>query len=145
MHPLEQIFNKRRACGVKARVDLMPECVCPHLRASRRTRRSGGRDDYAAELVKVHAARPDVRVLVAFKWTDKDTGQACNRAGIQLYRIEDGSWARPGSASCLWVRPSRMPRSRIGQSESSRDFEPPRASTAHSIQAAAMTELAQQP
>ncbi|PNG59752.1 putative ester cyclase [Variovorax sp. WDL1] len=92
----------------EARLDLVPQCVGrTYARHDEQGDRVVSREDYAAELVKIRAARPNIRVLVyeyafsgdrawfrfAFKWTDKESGQPCSRAGIQLYRIEDGKLA----------------------------------------------------
>jgi len=105
---LEKLFKKWESVWHDARLDLVPECIgLTYARHDEQGDRVVSRDEYAAELVKVRAARPDIRVLVyehefneerawfrfAFKWTDPETGKVCSRAGMQLYRIEEGKLA----------------------------------------------------
>lgn len=102
---LEELFTKWESVWHNARLDLVPECVGDtYARHDPQGDRVVTRDAYAAELVKVREARPDIRVLVyehelsgerawfrfAFKWTDPASGEARSQAGIQLYRIEGG-------------------------------------------------------
>jgi len=105
---MKALFKKWESVWHDARLDLVPECVGPtYARHDEQGDRVVSCDDYAAELLQIRAARPDIRVLVyehdfsgnrawfrfAFKWTDKDSGQPCSRAGIQLYRVEAGKLA----------------------------------------------------
>ena len=105
---LEELFRKWESVWHDGRLDLVVECVGPqYARHDEQGDRVVSREAYAAELVNVRAARPDIRVLVyehefsgerawfrfAFKWTDTETGKACSRAGMQLYRIENGKLA----------------------------------------------------
>lgn len=105
---LEELFRKRESVWHDARLDLVPDCVgATYARHDEQGDRVVTCDEYAAELAKVRAARPDIRVLVyghnftgdrawfrfAFRWTDTATGQPCGRAGMQLYRIEAGKLA----------------------------------------------------
>lgn len=105
---LEVLFSKWESVWHDARLDLVPECVGPtYTRHDEQGDRVVTRDEYAAELMKVRAARPDIRVLVydhhlegekawfrfAFKWADTETGAPCSRAGMQLYRIDNGKLA----------------------------------------------------
>lgn len=105
---MQELFKKWESVWHEARLDLVPECVsATYARHDEQGDRVVSREDYAAELVKVRAARLDIRVLVyehdfsgnrawfrfGFKWTDKDSGQPCSRAGIQLYRVEAGKLA----------------------------------------------------
>jgi hypothetical protein len=105
---LEELFKKWESVWHEARFDLVPECVgTTYARHDEQGDRLVSRDDYLAELVKIRAARPDIRVWVhehefngdrawfrfAFKWTDTETGKPCSRAGMQLYRIEAGKLA----------------------------------------------------
>ena len=104
----EELFKKWESVWHDARLDLVPEWVgATYARHDEQGDRVVTRDEYAAELAKVRAARPDIRVLVydhdftsdrawfrfAFKWTDTGTGQACSRAGLQLYRLDAGQLA----------------------------------------------------
>ena len=64
-------------------------------------------ESYAAELAKMKAARPGVRVAVydhifwenrawfrfTFRWRDPETSNPLTQAGMQSYRIEDGKLA----------------------------------------------------
>jgi hypothetical protein len=62
-----------------------------------------GREAYAAEIAKVHQARPGIRddsleeerawFRFAFKWLDPEKREPLSRAGLQLYRIEAGQLA----------------------------------------------------
>jgi hypothetical protein len=91
---------------------------------------------YAAELAKVHADRPGIRVVVydhsfegnrawfrfTFKWPDPKTGEPRSRAGMQSYRIENGklaeTWISMQPLGSAWADPiaqehwtSRQPQS----------------------------------
>ena len=88
--------------------DLIPSCVAPsYVRHDHLGDRSVTPASYAAELAKVQADRPGIRVAVydhtfkgnrawyrfEFRWTDPKTGAPQTQAGMQAYRIEDGKLA----------------------------------------------------
>ena len=131
---LEELFRKWESVWHDARLELVPECVGPtYARHDLQGDRVVSREDYAAELIKVRAARPDIRVLVyehqlsderawfrfAFKWTDPESGEARSQAGIQLYRIENGKLAE------TWV--SLMPLGSSWSDEPQTNWTTPKA------------------
>lgn len=114
------LFDRWERVWLKGEFDLIPSCVGSHyIRHDENGDRTVTREAYAAELAAVRAERPGIRVLVydhaftddsawfrfAFVWPDPTTGERRSRAGMQSYRIADGTLAEtwiallpPGSA-----------------------------------------------
>ncbi len=114
------LFDRWELVWHEDRYDLVPSCVGPtYLRHEAAGDRTVTADSYAAELTKMKAERPGVRVAVydhllsgnrawfrfTFKWRDRGTGEPQTQAGMQSYRIVDGKLAEtwitlqpPGSA-----------------------------------------------
>jgi hypothetical protein len=82
--------------------------VQPHyIRHDEAGDRTVTREAYGIEIQNVRKERPDIRVVVyyhsfegnrdwfrfAFKWTDVKSGESRSRAGMQVYRTEDGKLA----------------------------------------------------
>ena len=117
--------------------DLIPSCVAPtYIRHDHLGDRSVTPDSYAAELAKVLADRPGIRVAVydhafkgnrawyrfEFRWKDPATGESHTQAGMQAYRIDggklaetwisllamDSKWNDP-TAQETWTSPPPMP------------------------------------
>ncbi|MBI2255034.1 MAG: nuclear transport factor 2 family protein [Proteobacteria bacterium] len=117
---LRRLFDRWEQVWHEGRFDLVPSCVAPlYIRHDEAGSRVVTRDAYAAELTKLKADRPDVRILVydhalhgnaawyrfTMRWTDRVSGETRCRAGMQSYRIADGllaeTWVMlqpPGSA-----------------------------------------------
>ncbi|NIF53587.1 nuclear transport factor 2 family protein [Burkholderia sp. Ax-1724] len=102
---LRDLFDRWESVWHEGRFELVPECVGPHyIRHDEAGDRTVTREAYAAEIAKVQADRPGIRVVVydhsfegnrawfrfAFKWTDPATGESRTRAGMQSYRTEEG-------------------------------------------------------
>jgi len=102
------LFDRWERVWHQGQYDLIPGCVAPnYIRHDQKGDRSVSREKYAAEIAKVHEARPDIRVVVydhtfegdrawfrfAFKWNDPKTGEAQTQAGMQSYRVVDGKLA----------------------------------------------------
>jgi hypothetical protein len=105
---LRDLFDRWERVWHEGQFDLVQGCVADHyIRHDETGERTVTRDDYAAEIAAIRKQRPDIRVVVydhsfngnrawfrfAFKWTDVDTGKPQSRAGIQLYRTENGRLA----------------------------------------------------
>lgn len=99
------LFDRWERVWHDGQFDLVPSCVGEHyIRHDENGTRTVTRDAYAAEIKKIQQERPGIRVVVydhsfegdrawfrfAFKWTDAKTGEARSRAGMQVYRTEDG-------------------------------------------------------
>jgi hypothetical protein len=102
---MADLFDTWERVWHEGRFDLVPQCVGPHyIRHDEAGDRTVTREAYGAEIAKVHAERPGIRVVVydhafhgnrawfrfAFNWTDPKTGEARSRAGMQSYRTEGG-------------------------------------------------------
>jgi hypothetical protein len=105
---LKDLFDRWESVWHEQRFDLITQSVQPHyIRHDDAGDRTVTREAYAAEIQNVQAERPGIRVVVydhsfegdrawfrfAFKWTDVKTGEPRSRAGMQLYRTEDGKLA----------------------------------------------------
>lgn len=105
---LIDLFNRWERVWHEGAFELFPACVAPHyIRHDEAGDRTVAREAYAAELASLRADRPDVRIVVydhafvgnrawyrfTMKWTDRGSGEARTRAGMQTYRIEDGKLA----------------------------------------------------
>jgi hypothetical protein len=102
---LRRLFDRWERVWHEGRFDLVPACVAPHyIRHDEMGDRVVTREAYAAELAKLKAERPDVRIRVydhallaeaawyrfTMIWTDPASGETRSRAGLQSYRIENG-------------------------------------------------------
>jgi len=131
---MRDLFDRWERVWRQSQYDLIPGCVEPnYIRHDQKGDRSVTREDYAAEIAKVHEARPGIRVVVydhsfegdrawfrfAFKWNDSKTGEPQSQAGMQSYRVVNGKLAEtwlilmpPGSiwpdavAQEHWTTPS---------------------------------------
>lgn len=99
------LFDRWQRVWVDGEFDLVPSCVGEHyIRHDHNGDRVVARDDYAAELAQLRKDRPGIRVIVydhafkgnrawfrfAFKWSDLETGEPRQQAGMQSYRTEGG-------------------------------------------------------
>jgi hypothetical protein len=102
------LFDRWELVWHEDRHDLVPSCVAPtYLRHEATGDRTVTADSYAAELTRMKAQRPGIRVAVydhmfvgnrawfrfTFRWRDPNTGEALTQAGMQSYRIESGRLA----------------------------------------------------
>ena len=100
---MRDLFDRWERVWHEGQYDLIPGCVGSHyIRHDEAGDRTVTREAYAAEIARIRAERPTIRVVVydhsfegnrawfrfAFKWSDPDTGEPRSRAGIQSYRIE---------------------------------------------------------
>jgi hypothetical protein len=105
---MRDLFDRWERVWHEGQHDLIPSCVGSHyIRHDEKGDRTVTREEYAAELAAIRQERPDIRVVVydhsfwdnrawfrfSFKWTDRNTGEPCSRAGMQSYRIEGGRLA----------------------------------------------------
>ena len=105
---MRDLFDRWERVWHQGQYDLIPSCVGPtYIRHDQKGDRSVTREEYAAEIVKVHETRPGIRVVVydhsfqgdrawfrfAFKWNDPKTGEPQTQAGMQSYRAVDGKLA----------------------------------------------------
>jgi hypothetical protein len=117
---LRDLFSRWEQVWHEGRFDLVPGCVAPlYIRHDETGDRTVTREAYAAELAGLRQDRPDMRIIVydhaigedrawyrfTMRWTDRGSGEARTRAGLQTYRIEGGklteTWVTlqpPGSA-----------------------------------------------
>jgi len=119
---LRSLFDRWERVWHEARYELAPSCLCElYIRHDDNGDRILPREEYAAELKQVHLARPGIRVLVydhsfgvdrawfrfAFQWIDPKSGEPQSRAGMQLYRIEDGrlaeTWIAMHALGSTWT------------------------------------------
>ncbi len=127
------LFNRWERVWNEGKFELVPSCVAnSYIRHDPKGDRTVTRDDYAAEVAKIHEDRPDIRVVVydhsfsgdrawfrfAFKWTDTKTGKVQTQAGMQAYRVVDGKLAEtwisflptgsvwPDAAQPHWTSPA---------------------------------------
>ncbi|AQV96439.1 hypothetical protein BJN34_21460 [Cupriavidus necator] len=105
---MRDLFDRWESVWHEGRFDLVPDCVAPHyIRHDEAGDRTVTREAYAEEVAAVQKQRPGIRVVVydhsfvgdrawfrfAFRWNDPQSGEARSRAGMQLYRAEDGKLA----------------------------------------------------
>jgi hypothetical protein len=117
---LRDLFDRWERVWHEGQYDLIAECVAPvYIRHDEAGDRTVTRESYAKEIAKARQERPHTRFVVydhtfegdrawfrfTLKWTDPNTGELRNRAGMQVYRIEAGKLAetwlmllQPGSA-----------------------------------------------
>lgn len=102
---LRDLFDRWERVWHEGQYDLVAQCVQPnYIRHDEAGDRTVTREAYAAEIAKTRKERPDIRIVVydhtfagdrawfrfEFKWSDPKTGEKRTRAGMQVYRIEDG-------------------------------------------------------
>ena len=105
---LRELFNRWERVWHEGQYDLISDCVQPtYIRHDEAGGRTVKRMVYAAEISKMRYDRPHLRFVVydhafegdrawfrlTLKWTDVNTGDARTRAGMQVYRTEDGKLA----------------------------------------------------
>ncbi len=105
---MRDLFDRWELVWHEDRHDLVASCVAPaYLRHEAAGDRIVTADSYAAELKRMKAERPGVRVAVydhlfvgnrawfrfTFQWRDPKSGDALTQAGMQSYRTEDGKLA----------------------------------------------------
>ena len=108
MEATRDLFDRWELVWHEDRYDLVPSCVGPtYIRHEAAGDRTVTADSYAAELTKMKAERPGVRVAVydhifwddrawfrfTFKWRDPKTDETRTQAGMQSYRIKDAKLA----------------------------------------------------
>jgi len=99
------LFDRWERVWHEGQYDLVPSCIAEnYVRHEAAGDRTVTRQAYAAELVQLHAARPNLRVVVydhafegdrawfrfTFNWSDLNTAEPQSQAGMQSYRIEAG-------------------------------------------------------
>lgn len=102
------LFDRWERVWHDGRYDLVSDCMADtYIRHDEAGDRTVTREAYAAEIARIQADRPGIRVAVydhafeadrawfrfAFKWADPKTREAHSRAGMQSYRIEAGKLA----------------------------------------------------
>jgi hypothetical protein len=105
---ISELFDRWERVWHEGQYDLIRSCVGSHyIRHDEGGDRTVTREAYAAEIAKIRAERPNIRIVVydhsfegdrawfrfAFKWPDPKTGEPRSRAGMQSYRIEAGTLA----------------------------------------------------
>ena len=117
----QDLFDRWERVWHDGRYDLVPSCVAEtYVRHDEAGDRTVSREAYAAEIARMHQARPGILVVVydhlleedrawfrfAFKWLDPQTHEPMSRAGLQLYRIEAGklaeTWVVVQPLGSLW-------------------------------------------
>jgi SnoaL-like domain len=118
---LRALFDRWEKVWHEGRFDLVAGCVAPvYIRHDELGTRTVTPDEYAAELAANRQARPSTYIAVydheffgnrawfrfALMWSDSLMGEARTRAGMQLYRIEDGklaeTWVTLLGANSSW-------------------------------------------
>ena len=127
------LFDRWELVWHEGQYDLLPSCVAPvYLRHDASGDRTVTPECYAAELTKMKADRPDVRVAVydhlfagnrawfrfTFRWPARSQdGEALTQAGMQSYRIENGklaeTWITLQPLGSAWPDPRRARRSTV--------------------------------
>lgn len=101
---LQDLFNRWEKVWHEKSYELASDCVAEnYTRNDESGSRTVTRDDYLIEMKGIHTQRPDIRVIVfdqdfgtdrawfrfMFRWTDVN-GEIVTRAGMQVYRTENG-------------------------------------------------------
>jgi hypothetical protein len=121
---LRELFDRWEQVWHEGRYDLVADCVNPnYIRHDEAGDRVVTREVYATELAKLRQDRPDVRIIVydhtlqgnrawyrfTMRWTDQESGKVRTRAGIQVYRIEQGkleeTWVMLQPLGSTWSDP----------------------------------------
>jgi hypothetical protein len=117
---IRDLFDRWERVWHEGRYDLVAECLMTdYFRHDELGTRRVTPEEYAAEIAAARRERPNTRFVVynydisgdrawfrfTLMWTDINTGETRTRAGMQLYRIEEGKLAeawltllKPGSA-----------------------------------------------
>jgi hypothetical protein len=105
---MRSLFDRWEQVWHEGQYDLIPTCIGDnYIRHDEGGDRTVTRESYAAEIAKTRQDRPRLRFAVydhsfqgdrawfrfTLKWTDSATDETRTRAGMQLYRIEDGKLA----------------------------------------------------
>jgi hypothetical protein len=105
---MRDLFDRWERVWHEGQYDLIPSCVGPtYIRHDELGDRTVTRADYAAEIAKTRQELPNLRFVVydhsfegnrawfrfTLKFTDSKTGETRTRAGMQVYRVEDGKLA----------------------------------------------------
>jgi SnoaL-like domain len=105
---LGDLFDRWERVWHEGQYDLILGCVGPtYIRHDEAGDRTVTRDAYAAEIARTREQRPHLRFVVydhsfvgnrawfrfTLKWTEGNTGETRTRAGMQVYRIENGKLA----------------------------------------------------
>lgn len=105
---LTDLFDRWEQVWHDGQYDFIPGCIPPnYIRHDEAGDRTVTRDAYASEIAKTRQERPHLQFVVydhtflgdrawfrfTLKWTDAKTGETHTRAGMQIYRIEDGKLA----------------------------------------------------
>lgn len=117
---LPELFSRWEKVWHDKSYDLAASCIADnYTRHDESGSRTVSRDEYLNEMKGVHADRPDIRVIVfdhdfgedrawfrfMFRWTNAD-GELISRAGVQVYRTEDGriaeTWIAMQPAGSSW-------------------------------------------
>lgn len=108
MSVLKSLFDRWERVWHDQQYDLIPECMAEsYIRHDELGDRTVTPEAYAREIAGAHKARPNTRFVVyehtfvnnrawyrfTLRWTDSESGESQTRAGMQLYRIEDGKLA----------------------------------------------------
>ena len=121
---MRELFDRWDRVWHAGRYDLVAECVAPHyIRHDEAGDRTVTREAYATELARLRQDRPDVRIIVydhtiqgnrawyrfMMRWTDLASGEVRTRAGMQVYRTEDGklreTWVTLQPLGSTWSDP----------------------------------------
>ncbi|MGL6209615.1 MAG: ester cyclase, partial [Paracoccaceae bacterium] len=102
--PIQELFNLWEKVWHEKSYEFASDCVAEsYTRNDENGIRTVTREEYLAEMQAIHTQRPDIRVVVfdhdlgtdrawfrfMFRWTDIN-GDIVTRAGMQVYRIENG-------------------------------------------------------
>jgi hypothetical protein len=105
---VRQLFDRWERVWHDAEHDLVGACVAPvYIRHDEAGTRRVTPSDYALEITAAQRDRPNTRFVVydhvlgadrawfrfTLKWDDAASGEKRTRAGMQVYRIEDGKLA----------------------------------------------------
>ena len=105
---IRDLFGRWERVWHEGRYDLIPSCIgLTYIRHDEAGDRPITREAYAAEIAKTREQRPHLLFVVydhsfrgnrawfrfTLTWIDSNTGETQTRAGIQVYRIEDGKLA----------------------------------------------------
>ncbi len=105
---VRDLFDRWERVWHEGQYDLIADCVQPnYIRHDEIGDRTVTREAYAAEIAKTRQDRPHLRFVVydhtiegdrawfrfTLRWKDANSGEMLSRAGMQVYRIEDGKLA----------------------------------------------------
>ncbi len=105
---LRDLFDRWERVWNYGEYGLIPDCFQPHyIRHDEAGNRTVSREAYAAEITKTRHDRPQLQFVVydhafqgdrawfrfTLKWPDPQSGETRTRAGMQVYRVDDGKLA----------------------------------------------------